>query len=176
MKSTLTIVALALLCSVAGAQPSAAVADLPAAKVESERARVAAERSAAESRFRNEEKACYIRFAVNDCLNEARTRRRVALADLRRQDLSLNEAERKRKGAERLKAIEQKNSSEKQDDAAERRARAINDQRLRNDRTAKKAEIAADNQATAQSRVQTQLGKEATAATKAANRAAKAAS
>jgi len=143
--------------------------------IDTERARIASERSAAESKYLAEEKVCYLRFAVSDCLKDAGARRRATLADLRRQDLSLSDAERKVKGAERLKKIEEK-EVDKQDQEAQKRARVINDQRTREERAAKKADAATDNGATAQSRVQTRLGKEQSAADRAAERASRAAS
>ncbi len=157
----------------------AAIAQTPdtsVTRVEVERARITSERSEVEARYAREEVACYGKFAVNDCLNEARSRRRSALADLRRQEISINDAERKRKGAEAIKRIEEKNSPQKADEAAERRARAINDQLIREERAAKKAAEAADRQATARDRVKAQINREQTAAEKAAARASEAAS
>lgn len=93
---------LALVAAAVLALPAAAEA--PAA----ERARIAAERGKAEARYQDEERACWARFAVNDCLAEARARRRSALADLRRQEISLNDAERKQRAAQRLRSVEQR--------------------------------------------------------------------
>lgn len=78
-----------------------------------ERARISAERSQVEAAYRVQEKACYGKFAVNDCLTAARAQRREALADLKRQETSLNDADRKRKGAERQRALEEKAAAEK---------------------------------------------------------------
>lgn len=71
-----------------------------------ERARIAAERSRVEAQFQGAERACWGQFGVNDCLADARARRRAALADLRRQEILLNDAERKQRAAERLRAGE----------------------------------------------------------------------
>ncbi len=73
-----------------------------------ERARMKAEQAQVQSRFAREEAACYQRFAVNDCLQEARARQRAALNDLRRQEIALNDAERKRKGEERIRRLNEK--------------------------------------------------------------------
>ncbi len=78
------------------------------------RARISAERGQVEAAFRLEEKACYGKFAVNDCLKAARAQRREALADLKRQETSLNDADRKRKGAERQRALEEKAAEKKE--------------------------------------------------------------
>lgn len=172
MKRILFIVALAAACTAASAQ----TADASVTRFEVERARIASERADVDARYAREEAACYGKFAVNDCLNEARARRRAALADLRRQDISINDAERKRKGAEAMKRIEEKNSPQKADEAAQRRDRAINDQLIREERAAKKAAEAADREATARDRVKAQLNREQTAAEKAAARASEAAS
>ena len=57
------------------ALPLGAQADEPeAAKVQS--ARISTERNVSEAAFRGAVKACYAKFAVIDCLNEARAKRR----------------------------------------------------------------------------------------------------
>ncbi|APW37310.1 hypothetical protein RD110_08980 [Rhodoferax koreense] len=76
--------------------------------VAAERSRISAERQQVEARFKAEETACYQKFAVNDCINASRVVRREKLADLRRQEISLNDAERKRKGAEQIQRMEDK--------------------------------------------------------------------
>ncbi len=77
------------------------------------RERIARERSQVEAAFKAEEKACYQKFAVNDCLKAARAHRREVMADLKRQEISLNDAERRRKGAERQRAIEERAEAER---------------------------------------------------------------
>jgi colicin import membrane protein len=76
-------------------------------EVAAEQARIASERQRIEQRFADEEVACFQRFAVTDCRDASRARRRVDMADLRRQEIALNDAERKRKGAEQLLRMEQ---------------------------------------------------------------------
>ncbi len=107
--------------------------------VAQERARIATERQAAEARFASEEKACNVKFAVTDCVNEARARRREVLADLRRQDISINDAERKRRSSERIKTIEERSSPQAQQQAAEQRATARSEQAAREQAFAQKA-------------------------------------
>ena len=104
-----------------------------------QRARIAAERSDAEAAFRAQEKACYGKFAVNDCLNAARAHRREVLADLRRQEMSVNDAQRKRKAAEHLNAIEERASPDKRQQDAQRRTAALEKQRERESAAAQKA-------------------------------------
>jgi colicin import membrane protein len=103
-----------------------------------QRARIAAERSQAEATFRAQEKACHTKFAVNDCLNAAKAQRREVLADLRRQEISLNDAQRKSKAAEQLRSIEQRSSADKQRQA-QGRDKALGEHREREGLAARKA-------------------------------------
>ncbi|MFT3720863.1 hypothetical protein [Pseudorhodoferax sp.] len=73
-----------------------------------ERARIAAERVRIDQRFQAEERACYQRFAVNDCLARNLAWQREALGALRRQEILLNDSERQRRGAERLEKLDEK--------------------------------------------------------------------
>jgi len=90
--------------------PALAAAQGPADTTAAERGRIAAERSRLEAEYHARERACWGQFAVNDCLSDARAQRRSALADLRRQEISLNDAQRKQRGAERVRAIEQRSA------------------------------------------------------------------
>lgn len=109
------------------------VADMPldAMSPQAERGRIQAERDRVEARFAKEQVACYQKFAVNDCVGGARLVRREALADLRRQEVSLNAAQAKRRGAEQLSRIEEKSSPQAELDAANRRAAALEAQQAR---------------------------------------------
>lgn len=102
-----------------------------------ERARIRAERDQAEALFAAEEKACRARFAVTDCVNDARKRMRDTLADLRRQEITLNDAERKRRAAERLKDIQERQATTAQQDEA-RQQQAVQSQLRREQRVAEK--------------------------------------
>ncbi|MEO5795913.1 MAG: hypothetical protein ABIP34_13570 [Rhodoferax sp.] len=97
---------ISLLCVLCSASVLAQIAD-GGLEVAAEHARINAERQQIEKRFAAEETACFQKFAVNDCRDASRARRRVEMADLRRQEISLNDAERKRKGAEQLQRMEQ---------------------------------------------------------------------
>src|SRR6476620_10558901 len=70
-----------------------------------ERARIAAERARAETTFQAEQKACYSRFSVSGCIDDARDRRNALLGDLRRQEIVLNDAQRKARAADRIKEL-----------------------------------------------------------------------
>jgi len=71
-----------------------------------QRQRIERERAVAEARFSAREAACQVRFAVTDCVEAARRERREALRHLRRQEFRLDDADRKRRAAERLQDIE----------------------------------------------------------------------
>lgn len=80
--------------------------------VQQERDRIAAEREVLERRWFEDERACYQRFAVNDCLRQARRQHRAALADLRRQEVLISDEERQRQAQERLRRLEQGGGAE----------------------------------------------------------------
>jgi colicin import membrane protein len=97
------------------------------ANPDAERSTIATERARLETGFLTEDAACYKRFFVNNCLDDVNARRREALATLRTQEILLNEQERKAKGAEQIRRIEEKSSAENQQRAAEQRAKAASD-------------------------------------------------
>ena len=123
MKIFAVLLFLASLCIDAAAQTATPAAAAPANR-DAERTRIAAERARLEAGFLTEDAACYQRFFVNNCLDEVNTRRRETLAALRTQEIMLNEQERKLRGAEQIRRIEEKASAENQQLEAERRAKA----------------------------------------------------
>lgn len=144
MKAHLLALCLAMV-GVAGAAhaqaDASASAPAPASRTEEialERARIAADRTRAEDGFLAEDAACYKRFAVNRCLDEVHARRRLSVADLRRQEILLNDEERKMRGAEQIRKTEEKASPEKQQEAADRRAKAAQDYQQRLDQARQK--------------------------------------
>ena len=72
---------------------------------QAERQRIAQERADREAVFLKAERECYSRFAVSDCLRTARKDRRLAMDELRRQELVLNDMDRQTKALEALKRI-----------------------------------------------------------------------
>ena len=92
-----------------------------------ERLRISTERSRLEAAQAIDETACYKRFWVNDCLQEVKERSRDALADLRRQEIVLNDEVRKAKAAEQLQKIEDKSAIEKLQFEADQRAKSVRD-------------------------------------------------
>ncbi len=76
-----------------------------------QRAWIAETRARYEAQFRVPEIACYQRFAVNDCLIESRRTEREVMADLRRQEILINDTQRKRRGAAQLLRSDEKLST-----------------------------------------------------------------
>ncbi len=117
--------------------------------VETERSRIAAERARVQADFAVEDNACYKRFWVNVCLDEVKRRRLDQLADLRRQEVALNDQERKAKGAEQLQKIEEKSTlADQQAQAqaqADTRAAALNKAQSKIELEARKAQALLTN-------------------------------
>jgi hypothetical protein len=103
-----------------------------------ERARISAERSRVEAGFEQAQKACYAKFAVSDCIAAARSKRRDALADLRRQEVTLNDAERRRRAEERVRDLESR-QAEREKQREEAAAKGLEEQRNREQRSAGKS-------------------------------------
>lgn len=76
--------------------------------LDAQRERVSEQRGAAQARYESSELQCWRRFAVNDCLRQARTERRATLDRLRRQELALNDIERQRRTQQRLRQLDDK--------------------------------------------------------------------
>ena len=92
-----------VLASAQDLAPEAAAVDVGA-----ERQRISEERAGHESVYQQAERVCYSRFAVTDCLRDARKTQRLAMDELRHRELLLNDMERKTKALEALKRIEAK--------------------------------------------------------------------
>lgn len=145
--------ALALCSAWAQADPAREQARVQAeTRAKAERERIAAERGQVEAEFGRAQAQCYQKFAVNDCVAAARTKRYEALADLRRQEVSLNDEERKQRAADRLRELDERNSAEQRQREQERRAKAQADQQAREARAADKARQAAETAAAAKER------------------------
>ncbi len=96
------------------------------------------ERRRQEGLYAQQEAACYQRFAVNDCLREVRARRRVVMEDLRRQDILVSDEQRKLKGQEELKRLEERRSEQAIQEAEAQRAAALRDSQERQERAEQK--------------------------------------
>ncbi|MDQ3059883.1 MAG: hypothetical protein M3R45_10200 [Pseudomonadota bacterium] len=110
-----------------------------------QRTRISAQRARLEAGFAAEDAACYSRFAVNNCLDKINTQRRQAMAELRRQEILLNDEERKNRGQEQLRSIQEKSSPENLEKAAQRRVKAAEDyqSRLEQEKTQQQQRAAA---------------------------------
>jgi len=136
MKSLFAALTLIVLVTASHSQTGETAGGL---SIELERARLQEQRDRAGAAYDKEEAACYRKFAVTDCLAEVRGRRREALADLRRQEISLNSVERKRKGADQLVRIEEKSSLQVLQAEADKRAEALDAHKERQERANQKA-------------------------------------
>jgi len=143
MKHTFIAIFFATLSLFVGAQPLAGT--VAPAGVDAERARISADRASLEAGFLAEDAACYKKFAVNRCLGDVNTKRREAMADLRRQEILLNDEERRVRGIAQIRKLEEKSSTEKQQAEAASRAKALDDYQSRQGREMQKS----DAQATA---------------------------
>lgn len=92
-----------------------------------ERSRIGAQRAQFELTFNAENKACYEKFFVNNCLNKVKARRQEVLSDLKRQETALNDQDRKARGAEQVNKTEEKASLQKQREAADKAGQALRD-------------------------------------------------
>ncbi len=117
--SLVLTLALTLFCVGVNAQPK------DGASIEAERLRISDDRARLNAAYALEDTACYQRFFVNNCLDQIKARRDEALADLRRQEIVLNEDSRKAKAAEQLQKTEDKSAPEKLQQEADKRAQAI---------------------------------------------------
>jgi colicin import membrane protein len=107
-----------LLClnlQAARAQP-AHVAELSEAQIAAERQRIEAERQKGTEALAAEESACQNKFAVNDCVRPVQARKRALLADLKRQEVRLNDMERRQRAQAQRERILQRQQERAADD------------------------------------------------------------
>ena len=142
MKKTTLLFSLLTCSLLAPAQPAAGVATASGATAQAvrdgERDRINTERAQLEAGFTAEDIACYKKFLTNKCLGEVKIRRDTVMADFRRQEISLDQQERKEKGAEQIRKTEEKSSAEKQQEAVDKRAAALKDNEARLEREKQK--------------------------------------
>jgi len=140
---------------------------------DAERLRISKERAVLEAGFNRENAACYQKFLVNNCLDEVKVRRHEAFTDLRRQEISIDDQERKAKGAEQLQKTEDKASLEKQQEEADRRAQAMRDSDARMERERQKNADRVKLESNEKSSLETAAAKAKDAQNKQAGRTAK---
>ncbi|MBG6073096.1 MULTISPECIES: hypothetical protein [unclassified Polaromonas] len=108
--------------------------------INAQRATIAAERNRLEASFLTEDSACYKKFAVNSCLENVNARRDVAMANLRRQEILLNDAQRKNIAEQQIRKNQEKLSPESLQQNGERQNKAIEDFRDRQGRDQESAQ------------------------------------
>ena len=101
------------------------------ADIDAQRSAIAEERNRAETGFLSEDAACYKKFAVNRCLENVNARRRSMMANLRQQEIQLNDEQRRSKGAEQLRKTQEKSSSKSLQQDRNSRNKAVEDFRER---------------------------------------------
>ncbi|WP_296448331.1 hypothetical protein [Rhodoferax sp. UBA5149] len=141
MKKLFFVLTLLLTAGCAFSQPTG-TGTAPSLDIEGERDRIQAERAREEARYQTEEAACYARFSVTDCQREVRVRRRQVLDDLRRQDLILNDAERKRKALAQMERIQERSSAQPMEEGAGRRVQVREAPQEREERAKQKTSAA----------------------------------
>ncbi|WP_295977319.1 hypothetical protein [uncultured Variovorax sp.] len=145
MKKIVLAVFMALASLPLWAQSNAAAGN---ADLEAEKRRLSSEREAIEKRFLEERAACYKKFAVEDCLQESRSRRRKETDNIKRQETAINDIQRQRAGAAELKKLDEKAGTQRQADTPEKQQQSIQNQKDREqraaDHAASRASTAAD--------------------------------
>jgi len=182
-RSRLSGLLISVLLSLGGGALAADVSADPPAQPQSapsftevERSRIERERAAEMLRQQQVESACYQRFAVNDCLLESRVKHREVMADLKRQEIALNDRERRLRSSEQLRRIEDKVSSPERDiDLMNRQQQGTQKATDAANTAAQKAADAANQVRERAERQAEQQRKQQQAAEKAAERAGKAA-
>ncbi len=85
--------------------------DVPA-RIDAERTRLQRERAAIEQAHDNDQRQCWQRFAVNDCLRNVRRSQRTALEPLRVRELELNAQERAWRTQQREERLKDKRATQ----------------------------------------------------------------
>ena len=161
---------LLLFLSCCGLSLGVAIAQSPAQEKTNnalERSKIASERARLEAGFQAEETACKSRFAVNACLQEIRPRRNEAMADLRRQDLLINESDRKARAADQIQKTEEKSNLERQQQRAEQEKKAQQETERRLDRNDQRGQSQAKSAADASANVEAAQTRQKNSETKA---------
>lgn len=96
---------------------SVALAFAQADKAEQARQQIEAQRTSLEAEYALALAECYSRFAVNDCIQTEKRRRRLFWDGLRRQEASLNEQERLSRVTAQREAMAERRSPEKREQA-----------------------------------------------------------
>ncbi|MDO9405416.1 MAG: hypothetical protein Q7T87_15385 [Polaromonas sp.] len=140
----LSVAALCWMALPAGAQTATSAPAQPVGasgvniSPDAERARISAEKTRLERGFDAESAACHEKFLVNNCLDKVTVRRQAAMGDLKRQEIYLNDQERRLKGAEQLRKIEEKRTAAGRSAESDKRSQALKDFQNRQERADQK--------------------------------------
>ena len=104
-----------------------------------EREQITLQRTQERARFFQRQQMCNQRFAVTDCLIQARRERRELLDDLRRREILLNELDRQNSAIDALNRIQANLAPERQQDLAQQAVQAQQDSVQRQTRSDEKA-------------------------------------
>ena len=123
----LNAISLIAFCAVSTAATAQNASQVNAEKTDeqTERIRIKSERAALAQSLDQQRQACYQKLAVTPCLNAARDEHNEKMRDLKRQEIALNDAQRKRAAADRVKALDARNSPEVQLQRAQDRGKAL---------------------------------------------------
>lgn len=124
--------------AVAAPQSAAPESQTSAQAEQQERSRIQAQRQAANAAYEAKQRDCYQKLAVTPCLNDARDERNQKFTDLKRQEVALDDAKRKRRAVDKLRDVESRSAPQAQQAQAERRGRAMQDAQDREQRQIKK--------------------------------------
>ncbi len=95
--------------------------ELQGINLEAERARIKDVRNKAMADYRQAIKACYQKIAVNSCKMDAQQKKNEIDNDLKRQELLLNNYQRQERGNKAIQRLDDKQSTESQIDAEDKR-------------------------------------------------------
>ncbi len=137
----------------------AVLAQSGSAQLEAQRKRIEAERAEAQAGFLREDAACYQKFAVNSCLGGVNERRRAMLSDLRRQEVLINDEDRRIRAEEQLRRADERVAEQAQREKADRQAASGTEEKSQRDRAAKKRESQGASELRRQDRVDANAGR-----------------
>lgn len=132
-------------CAVLAQSPAPTTAS-GTAQGSDERERIGVERKAEELRYSASRAQCYQRFAVEDCLTGESRLHRETLDSLKRREAAVNDAERRQRGEEALRRIQDKQAAPPARDLPQERER---NRQAQQDREQRSADHAASRAATA---------------------------
>lgn len=113
------------ICLCVGSWAQTPVTAPDATDTNEERQRIQVKREVIKAEFLKEQQDCAARFAVSDCVTQARRKHRARLDDLRRQEVVINDLERQRKAATQLDRIHNNQSPQRQQELELQRQQAL---------------------------------------------------